>query len=158
MVDIISSERRSALMGRIKGTNTGPELVVRRLLHKLGYRYRLHQRKLPGRPDIAFVSRRRVIFIHGCFWHRHDCKYAYMPKSRTAFWRKKFARNIERDRENHKKLLASGWKILVLWECELDEPTLQRQLRAFLGPVRQRGSPAGFGPRRAGGRHVQPPN
>jgi DNA mismatch endonuclease, patch repair protein len=136
-VDIISTERRSALMGRIKGTNTGPEMVVRRLLHKLGYHYRLHQRKLPGSPDIVFAARRSVIFVHGCFWHRHDCNYAYMPKSRAAFWRTKFQRNVQRDRENQKKLLAAGWKILVLWECELDNPTLERRLIRFLGPVRQ---------------------
>jgi DNA mismatch endonuclease (patch repair protein) len=136
MVDIISRERRSLLMGRIRATNTGPELFVRRLLHKLGYRYRLHQRKLPGRPDIVFTAKRAVIFVHGCFWHRHDCDHAYMPKTRKTFWQTKFARNVERDRENQQKLAAEGWKILVVWECELDSTNLERRLTRFLGAVR----------------------
>jgi DNA mismatch endonuclease, patch repair protein len=90
MIDVLSLSARSELMGRIKGTNTRPEMAVRRLLHKLGYRYRLHERKLPGRPDIVFAAKHAVIFVHGCFWHRHNCSHAYTPKSRTEFWQAKF--------------------------------------------------------------------
>jgi DNA mismatch endonuclease (patch repair protein) len=161
MTDIISPEDRSALMGRIRGTDTGPELLVRRLLHKLGYRYRLHQRKLPGRPDIVFRAKRAVIFVHGCFWHRHDCGLAYVPKSRSEFWRTKFARNTERDRENQQKLAAEGWKILVVWECELDSPKLERRLTRFLGPVRHykivTGSRTLRARHRATSRRISPP-
>jgi DNA mismatch endonuclease (patch repair protein) len=135
--DIMSSEDRSALMGRIRGANTGPELAVRRLLHRLGYRYRLHAKGLPGRPDIVFPARRTVIFVHGCFWHRHDCGHGCVPKSRREFWQKKFARNVERDRENQKKLATSGWNVLVLWECEVEaDPDLASRLVQFLGPPR----------------------
>jgi len=133
--DIMSPESRSALMGRIRGANTRPELVVRRLLHRLGYRYRLHTKGLPGRPDIVFPARRSVIFVHGCFWHRHDCGLGYVPKSRREFWEKKFARNVERDRENQRKLVASGWNVLVIWECGVDAaPDLASRLVEFLGP------------------------
>src|SRR5262245_45810086 len=88
--DIMSPEKRSTLMSRIRGKDTGPEMTVRRLLHRLGYRFRLHTRDLPGRPDIVFRSRRTVIFVHGCFWHRHDCRFAYVPKTRRQFWKTKF--------------------------------------------------------------------
>lgn len=137
MTDIVSKEKRSALMGRIKGTNTGPEMIVRRALHKLGYRYRLHDGRLSGRPDIVFSAKRAAIFVHGCFWHRHDCGRGYSPKSRVKFWKTKFERNIQRDRENQKKLAAEGWKVLVLWECELENPKLCTHLTRFLGPARQ---------------------
>lgn len=137
MADIISPERRSALMGRIKGTNTGPELIVRRLLHGLGYRYALHARNLPGRPDIVFPARRSAIFVHGCFWHRHDCGQAYLPKSRRDFWEKKFAGNVERDQATLRKLAAAGWNVLVVWECQVGNPGLAKRLMRFLGPVRR---------------------
>jgi DNA mismatch endonuclease (patch repair protein) len=137
MIDIMSPDRRSALMGRIRGTDTRPELFLRRMLHKFGYRYRLHQRELPGRPDIVFRGRRTVIFVHGCFWHRHGCSRAYVPKSRRAFWRKKFERNVQRDQENQSRLAAEGWRVLVVWECELDSPKLEARLRRFLGPVQK---------------------
>jgi DNA mismatch endonuclease, patch repair protein len=137
--DIMSPASRSALMSRIRGVDTGPELVVRRLLHRLGYRYRLHARGLTGRPDIVFSTRRAIIFVHGCFWHRHDCGRAYMPKSRREFWQKKFTRNVERDRENQKKLAASEWSVLVLWECEVKaDSDLTSRLVQFLGPPRVR--------------------
>jgi DNA mismatch endonuclease, patch repair protein len=137
MIDIMSPDRRSALMGRIRGTDTRPELLLRKMLHRLGYRYRLHQRELPGRPDIVFRSRQSVIFVHGCFWHRHGCGRGYVPKSRRAFWRKKFERNVQRDQENQSRLAAEGWRVLVIWECELDNPKLEARLRRFLGPVQQ---------------------
>lgn len=135
--DIMSPKARSALMARIRSVNTRPELVVRRLLHGLGYRYRLHAKNLPGRPDIVFPSRKAAIFVHGCFWHRHDCGQAYLPKSRQDFWQDKFKRNIERDRENQRALLIGGWKILIIWECEIGSTiALTGRLSRFLGPPR----------------------
>src|SRR5260221_3334640 len=133
--DIMSPQARSALMAKIRGTDTRPELIVRRLLHKLGYRYRLHAKKLPGRPDIIFPGRRAAIFVHGCFWHRHDCSYAYTPKSRREFWLRKFARNVERDAENQRQLDAVGWRVLILWECEIESGAgLIERLKEFFEP------------------------
>ena len=110
---------RSANMARISAKDTGPELAVRRLLHRLGYCYRLHKRELPGRPDICFPGRRKAIFVHGCFWHRHDgCRRTTTPKTRTAFWKDKFDKNVVRDRTNMMDLVAIGWKVMVVWECE----------------------------------------
>jgi DNA mismatch endonuclease, patch repair protein len=107
-------------MSRVKGANTGPELTVRRFLWRRGYRYRLHRRDLPGSPDIVFHSRRKVIFVHGCFWHRHPgCKLARFPKSKKDFWVPKLERNRERDLENQRLLRNRGWSICVVWECEL---------------------------------------
>jgi DNA mismatch endonuclease (patch repair protein) len=119
-VDIITPSQRSALMARIRGRDTGPELSVRRLLHGLGYRFRLHVNDLPGRPDIAFRSKRIVIFVHGCFWHRHNCGLAYSPKTRPEFWQKKFDQNIKRDKTVHKALKRAGWRVIVVWECEVE--------------------------------------
>ena len=119
-MDNISEERRSWNMSRIKGKDTKPELVVRRLLHSMGYRFRLHRKDLPGKPDIVLPKYRMVIFVHGCFWHRHNlCRYAYNPKSRTEFWNAKFKATIERDRENATRLQTAGWRVIVVWECEL---------------------------------------
>lgn len=110
---------RSANMARIGAKDTGPELAVRRLLHRLGYRYRLHKRELPGRPDICFPGRKKAIFVHGCFWHRHDgCRRTTTPKTRTAFWKDKFDKNVVRDRTNMMDMGAIGWKAMVVWECE----------------------------------------
>ena len=135
--DIMSSEKRSALMARIHGKDTGPEMIVRRLLHSLGYRFRLHSRDLPGRPDIVFRSRRVAVFVHGCFWHRHDCGLAYMPKTRLQFWREKFDRNVKRDQEVKKKLKAAGWRVTIVWECELEQlSALSARLIKSLGPPR----------------------
>jgi DNA mismatch endonuclease (patch repair protein) len=136
--DIMSPEKRSALMARIRGRDTGPEMVVRRLLHGMGYRFRVHERDLPGRPDIVFRSRRAVIFVHGCFWHRHDCGLGYMPKTRHQFWQAKFERNVKRDQEVKGKLEATGWRVTVVWECELDRlPALSTRLIKSLGPARR---------------------
>ena len=110
---------RSANMARIGAADTGPELIVRRLLHRLGYRYRLHRRELPGTPDICFPGRRKAIFVHGCFWHRHEgCRRTTTPKTRTAFWKDKFDENVVRDRTNLRDLGALGWEAMVVWECK----------------------------------------
>jgi len=107
-------------MSRIKSSNTKPELVVRSLLHRKGYRFRLHRKDLPGKPDIVLPKYKTVIFVHGCYWHRHKgCKYAYNPKSRIGFWQNKFSQNVERDKENYETLKSLGWNVIVLWECEL---------------------------------------
>lgn len=137
MVDILTPQKRSELMGRIRGVDTNPELFVRRTLHKRGYRFRTHVRDLPGRPDLVFARRRAVIFVHGCFWHRHGCKKTYTPKSRQEFWHKKFNANVERDKRDQKLLTETGWRFLVVWECEVEsgETTVDRMV-AFLGPPR----------------------
>ena len=123
MTDRISEARRSWNMSRIRGKDTKPEIAVRSMLHRLGYRFRLHRNDLPGRPDIVLPSRKTVILVHGCYWHRHSgCKYAYSPKSRIDFWEKKFAENTARDRRNMDELQSIGWRALVVWECELREP------------------------------------
>lgn len=113
------SRKRSANMARIRSRDTKPEVIVRRLLHSLGYRYRLHRRELPGSPDICFVSRKKAIFVHGCFWHRHDgCARTTTPKTRKAFWEDKFRKNVVRDRRNMTCLAELGWDTMVVWECE----------------------------------------
>lgn len=118
-MDRISKEHRSWNMSRIKGKNTSPELLVRSTLHKLGYRFRLHRNDLPGKPDIVLPKHNQIIFVHGCYWHRHkDCKLAYTPKTRTEFWEDKFSKNVERDKKVLQQLKNLGWKIDVIWECE----------------------------------------
>lgn len=132
--DAPPSAARSANMARIGAKDTKPELIVRRLLHSLGYRYRLHRRDLPGTPDICFPSRKKVIFVHGCFWHRHDgCKRTTTPKTRTSFWENKFQQNVVRDRENLENLSDLEWEAMVVWECETDDlEALTLRLVAFL--------------------------
>lgn len=122
-------------MRRIRSTDTAPELAVRRLLYRLGYRYRLHRKELPGRPDLVFLKRRKVIFVHGCFWHVHTCNAGRQPKTNQVYWSAKLARNVERDALNQAALLALGWESLVVWECQLHIPglDLERTLVAFLG-------------------------
>lgn len=120
MADIVSPQRRSEMMSRIRGRNTAPERMLRSLLHRHGFRFRLHCRDLPGSPDIVLPRYRTVIFVHGCFWHRHTgCKLAYSPKSRQAFWTRKFAENKKRDRRNLRALTSLGWRTIVVWECQL---------------------------------------
>ncbi len=121
-------------MSRVRGKNTKPEMAVRRLIHGMGYRYRLHAADLPGRPDLVFRKRKKVIFVHGCFWHRHPgCKLTRTPKSRVQFWRNKLEANHERDLRNQEKLRADGWKVLVVWECEIGETeALKTRVRVFL--------------------------
>lgn len=136
-IDRITPGRRSRNMARIRGQNTKPEIEVRRLLHAAGYRFRLHDRRLPGTPDIIFPKRRKVIFVHGCFWHRHEgCRFAANPATRTDFWIEKFRRNVERDAAAQKALASEGWQVLVLWECEIKRRSeSEERLKAFLGPT-----------------------
>ena len=133
-MDNISKARRSANMARIRGKDSVPELFVRCLIHKMGYRFRLHRRDLPGTPDIVFPGRRKVIFVHGCFWHRHsDCRKSYMPKSRVDFWQQKFSENKARDIRALKALKALNWSVLVVWECEAREDAmLENRITQFL--------------------------
>jgi DNA mismatch endonuclease (patch repair protein) len=136
-LDTLSPAERSERMGRVRGKDTAPELRVRRLAHALGYRYRLHRKDLPGRPDLVFGDRRKVIFVHGCFWHRHPgCPRARFPKSpeRAAFWREKLLGNARRDKRNQRDLKRLGWQVLVIWECDTEnQHALERKLRRFLG-------------------------
>ena len=125
---------RSANMRAIRSKDMLPELAVRSLVHKLGYRFRLHRKDLPGKPDIVFAARRKVIFVHGCYWHAHGCKLAHTPKSNQAYWAPKLERNRARDVEHLKELRADGWGCLVLWECQLvDMRRLRQRLSRFLG-------------------------
>lgn len=121
--DVLSPAERSALMSRIRGKDTTPERAVRSMVHGLGYRFRLHGRDLPGRPDLVLPRLRTVIFVHGCFWHRHArCRYATTPATRRAFWLEKFERNVERDRRTAAALRRLGWSVITVWECQLRRP------------------------------------
>ena len=120
-------------MSRVRGKDTKPELVVRRMLHSMGFRYRLHGSKLPGRPDIVFGSRKKVIFVNGCFWHQHQgCNASGIPKSNVDFWREKLSKNVGRDALNRKELALNGWSVLTVWECEVNGSNLQMRLADFL--------------------------
>ena len=134
MVDSIDPAARSAVMAKVRGKNTRPELVVRKMLFAAGYRYRLHVRKLPGSPDLVFTSRKKAIFVHGCFWHLHEgCRRARMPKSRCEFWSEKLLGNKYRDEKIMVDLANLGWDVLVVWECELRNiPLLQVRMFEFL--------------------------
>ncbi|MBP1644835.1 MAG: vsr [Bacteroidetes bacterium] len=119
-MDIWSKEKRSECMSKIPSKNTKPELILRKALFSRGFRYRVNDRRLPGKPDIVLPKYKTIIFLHGCFWHRHEgCKYAYTPKTNTQFWIDKFNSNTERDKINAEKLTSMGWKILTVWECEI---------------------------------------
>jgi DNA mismatch endonuclease, patch repair protein len=133
-MDIVSPERRSAMMSGIRGRDTKPEIAVRRLAHRLGYRFRLHRRDLPGTPDLVFPGRRKVVFVHGCFWHRHPgCRFAYEPKSNVEKWQAKFKVNVARDERVRRELEAMGWDILTVWECQTGDITeLTCKLKTFL--------------------------
>ena len=133
-MDTLSPIERSKRMSLIRNRDTMPELVVRRLVHRLGFRYRLHRSDLPGKPDLVFSKRRKVVFVHGCFWHRHpDCPLARLPKSRLGFWVPKLEKNRERDERNQAELQRTGWEILVVWECELrDREALEARIIDFL--------------------------
>ncbi len=119
MVDIVPPETRSKMMSGIRGQNTKPELIIRKELHRMGFRFRLHDKKLPGKPDIVLPRYRSVIMIHGCFWHRHECSLFKWPSSRKIFWRKKLEGNHLKDEQNETELIKLGWRILVVWECSL---------------------------------------
>ena len=133
-MDTFTPQERSKLMSRVHSRNSKPELLVRRVIHSMGYRYRLHDAKLPGKPDIVFASRRKVIFVHGCFWHRHSCaKGQQVPKSHTNFWKSKLEKNKNRDIKQQELLQQLGWDVLVIWECMLrDLHKLQDDIRSFL--------------------------
>lgn len=133
MVDSFSPDERSRIMGRIRGRDTMPELRVRRALKSLGVGYRVDMSGVPGRPDIVMMGRRKVIFVHGCFWHGHTCKKGHLPKSNEVYWTTKIGRNIERDARNQLLLMQRGWSCLVIWECELkNEEILKLRLQSFL--------------------------
>jgi len=140
MIDTRTKEQRSRIMKSVGTRDTGPELTVRRLLHRIGYRYRLHRKDLPGRPDIVFPSRKRIIFIHGCFWHGHECSKGKLPKSRLDYWTAKIKANQDRDAKVVARLREAGWQTLTLWQCELTGlGQLERKLRQFLGDPVNRG-------------------
>ena len=145
---MIPSERiepaRSALMRKVRRRDTGPEMMVRRLLHREGYRFRLHAGDLPGRPDIVFRGRRKVIFVHGCFWHRHEgCKRTTTPRTRRKFWADKFAANRKRDAAAVSSLEKADWEVVVVWECETEDPErLKNRLVALLEDHRDPNHPA----------------
>lgn len=136
MVDVLTRAQRSFNMSRIRSKNTSPEMFVRRLVHALGFRYRLHSVRLPGRPDLVFASRRKVIFVHGCYWHMHACRWGQVtPKTNAAFWQTKRTSNVQRDRRNVRELGRLGWDVLVIWECLLRKPeNLRKRITKFLKP------------------------
>lgn len=119
MADTITPEKRSWNMSQIRSENTKPEEFVRKFLYNAGFRYRKNDKRYPGKPDIVLPKYRTVVFVNGCFWHAHDCKRAHLPKSNISYWAPKIERNKTRDEENQKKLIADGWKVIVVWECEL---------------------------------------
>ena len=133
-MDTLTPEERSERMGRVRGRDTKLEMLVRQLTHRMGYRYRLQGKDLPGKPDIIFRPRRKAIFVHGCFWHRHPkCKLARLPKSHLDFWAPKLEGNRERDLRNQESLKAMGWRFLIIWECETGEKSeLSERIRSFL--------------------------
>lgn len=125
MADIVNQETRSRMMAGIRGKDTKPELVLRKALHARGLRYRLHASHLPGRPDLVLAKYCAVIFVHGCFWHRHEgCRYATTPVTRPEFWKRKFAANVRRDQEVRQALASKGWRVATVWECSLRKPHL----------------------------------
>src|SRR5262245_13806810 len=132
-MDRLSVQRRSHNMARIRSKDTGPEMAVRRLVHGMGFRYALHRPDLPGRPDMVFVSRRKIVFVHGCFWHQHakaTCRDSRVPKSRLSYWLPKLQGTVHRDQQHVLALRTTGWRILVVWECELGDPAaLGRRLK-----------------------------
>jgi DNA mismatch endonuclease (patch repair protein) len=134
MTDVHTREQRSRNMSAIRGKDTKPEMLVRSIVHRLGYRYRLHSRDLPGAPDLVFARLRKIINVHGCFWHMHTCRYGLVtPRTNADFWKTKRSGNVDRDRIILHKLRADGWDVLTVWECETrNAEALQRRLRAFL--------------------------
>lgn len=133
MADVVSEEQRSYIMSRVASKNTKPELWVRSFLHRAGFRFRIHGKKLPGRPDLVLRKHQTVVFVHGCFWHRHtDCPRATMPATRVEFWRDKFERNVARDLEHQAELRELGWRVIVLWECEIAKSTTREERLGLL--------------------------
>lgn len=134
MTDTLTKEQRKRCMAAVRGKDTKPELVVRSLLHRMGYRFRLHRKDLPGNPDIVLPGRHKVIFVHGCFWHQHvNCKYATRPQTRSDFWNLKLDKNVLRDKQVQNKLRRLGWGVMVVWECQLHNTRyLSKRLFNFL--------------------------
>lgn len=133
-MDTLTAQQRSSLMSRIRGKDTRPEMLVRSVAHRMGLRFRLHAKRLPGKPDLVFAKHRTVLFVHGCFWHRHGCKLAPMPKSRQDYWGPKFERNVRRDAQHRAALEAAGWRVEVIWECEArTEEQVRAQLAGMFG-------------------------
>lgn len=132
--DVYSQEKRSEVMSKVHSSNTRPELAVRRNLHSLGFRFRLHKKNLPGKPDIVLPRHRSIILVHGCFWHHHvQCGKFKLPVSNAAFWRSKILRNVQRDKQNISELKRLGWRVLVIWECEIRTSRYLGKLKRFLG-------------------------
>lgn len=133
-MDVLTPQQRHKCMSRIRGKNTKPEMIVRKSAHKMGYRFRIHRKDLPGKPDLVFPRLRKVIFVHGCYWHMHDCQYgSVIPKTNTQFWQNKRQSNVDRDKKNMKALKKLGWKILVVWECKTKKiDSLHNMLFKFL--------------------------
>jgi DNA mismatch endonuclease (patch repair protein) len=133
MVDHVDQRRRSFIMSSVRTKHTGPEVVVRKLLHSLGYRYSLHRSDLPGKPDLAFPARRKAIFVHGCYWHGHGCRWGKLPKSKLDYWAPKIAANRARDVKKRAELKRAGWRTMVVWQCQLRKlAAAEAKMRAFL--------------------------
>jgi DNA mismatch endonuclease, patch repair protein len=138
-MDVFRKRERSRIMGSVRSRDTAPELLVRRICYALGHRYRLCVRGIPGSPDLVFSRSKKLIFVNGCFWHRHSCTRGALPKTRFDFWRNKLEGNRRRDRRIHRRLKAEGWKVLVVWQCQTRDLTrLSERLRTFLGPANPR--------------------
>ncbi len=137
MADTVDPAKRSEIMSRVPSRDTKPELIVRRIAHRLGFRYRLHRKDLPGSPDIVFPKHRSVVFVHGCFWHRHPgCKYASNPATRAEYWERKFRDNVARDARNEALLRELGWRVMVIWGCETkDREAVAERLSSYLRPT-----------------------
>jgi DNA mismatch endonuclease (patch repair protein) len=139
MADVFDRQTRSRVMATIRGKDTSPELTVRRFLHRRGFRFRIHARNLPGRPDLVLARHRTVIFVNGCFWHQHaECRFAVMPKSNRSFWREKLRSNQIRDRRTAARLRRAGWHVLTIWECEIGQAGLERLYRRVTSLSRHR--------------------
>lgn len=134
MADNLTQEQRKLTMQRVRSKDTSPEMRVRRMVHRLGFRYRLHKKDLPGKPDLVFSRVKKVIFVNGCFWHSHPgCKAAKTPKSNSDYWKPKLARNKKRDQDNYQKLRDAGWSVLVIWECQTkDEQGMRKIITTYL--------------------------
>ena len=134
MADVLTPKQRSFNMSRIRSRDTRPEMIVRTIVHRMGYRYRLHKKELPGKPDLVLVRHRKIIDVHGCFFHMHKCKYgSVVPKTNATFWKTKRLSNVERDRRNFETLKRDGWRVMIVWECETRNlPSLSSRIEKFL--------------------------
>lgn len=140
MTDVVDAATRSRMMAGIRGRDTRPEIALRRELHARGFRFRLHERKLPGRPDLVLPKWKAAVLVHGCFWHRHpECRYATTPATRPEFWSAKFSGNVERDARNHAALLLLGWRVATVWECALRGDRIRDSIDALSGWLRGEG-------------------